>query len=146
MVMAGGFLYIPLALWLVGSIALQTIRRDWLYSALMSLPVPIISGWFLAVEQEGKFLGLSIEHIHQFAPWIGLSFLALAITAVAFIRLRQRWIRVNVLLISGLLTLIMVACYADGRLAFSLLSLVMVGLLLGPALVERGIRYARSKH
>ena len=141
------FLYVPLALWLVCSVTLQTIRRDWLYSALMLLPVPIISGWFLAIEQDGKFLELSIEHVHQFAPWIGLSFLALAVTAVAFIRLRQRWIKVILLLISGLLTLIMVACYADGRLsllAFSLLSLVMVGLLLGPALVERGIRYAKQ--
>ncbi len=141
-------LYVPLALWLVYSVTVQTIKTDWLHSALMLLPVPIIIGWFLAVEQEGKFLELNLEHIQQFAPSIGLSFLALAITAAAFVRLRQRWLRVVLLLISGLLTLIMVACYAEGRLglpAFSVLTLVMLGLLLSPALVERKIRYGKQR-
>lgn len=141
-------LYIPLALWLVYSITIQTIKRDWLYSALMMLPVPIIIGWFLAVEQEGKFLELSLEYIHHFAPWIGLSFLALAVTVAAFIRLRQRWLRAALLLISGLLTLIMVAYYSEGRFslpAFSVLTLIMLGLLLSPALMERRIRYGKQR-
>ena len=141
-------LYIPLALWMVGSITIQTIKRDWLYSALMLLPVPIIIGWFLAVEQEGKFLELSFERIRYFAPWIGLSFLALAATVTVFFRLRQRWLRVTLLPISGLLTLIMVAFYAEERLglvALSILILVMVGLLLSLALVERRIRYGKQQ-
>lgn len=141
-------LYIPLALWLVSSVTIQTIKRDWLYSALMLLPIPIIVGWFLAVEQEGKFLELSPERIHQFAPWIGLSFLALAVTAATFIRLRQRWLRVALLFMSGPLTLIMVAYYAEGRLelpAFSVLILIMLGLLLSPALVEQRIKYHKQR-
>ncbi len=141
-------LYVPLTLWLVWSVTVQTVKRDWLYSALMMLPVPIIIGWFLAVGNEGKFLELSFERIHHFAPWIGLSFLALAITAAIFIRLRQRWLRVALLLISGLLALIMVACYAEGRLslpAFSVLILIMLGLLLSPALVERRIRRGKQQ-
>jgi len=140
--------YVPLALWLVGSITIQSIKRDWLYTALMLLPVPIIIGWFLAVEQEGKFLELSLERIHQFAPWVGLSFLALAVTAAAFIRLRQRWLRIALLLISGCLILFMVACYAEGRLglpAFSVLTVIMLGLLLSPALVERRIRFGKQR-
>jgi len=137
-------IYIPFASWLVYSVTIQTIKRDWLYSALMLLPVPIIIGWFLAVEKEGKLLTLSLEYLHQFAPWIGLSFLALAITAAAFVRLRQRWLRIALLFISGPLTLIMVACYAEGRLSlltFVVLILIMLGLLLGPAIFERKIRY-----
>ena len=141
-------LYIPLALWLVGTVTIQTIKRDWLYSALMLLPVPIIIGWFLAVEQEGKFLELSLERIQQCAPWIGLSFLTLAATAAAFIRLRQRWLRVALLFMSGPLILIMVACYAQGRLglpAFSVLILIMLGLLISPALVEQRIRFHKQR-
>ena len=42
-------LYIPLALWLLYRVTVQTIKRDWLYSSLMLFPVPIILGWFLAV-------------------------------------------------------------------------------------------------
>lgn len=140
-------IYIPLALWLVCSVAIQTIKRDWLYGALMMLPLPIILGWFLAVEQEGEFLELSFERIQYFAPWIGLSFLALAATAAAFIRLRQRGLKVALLFISGFLILIMVARYAEGRLgllAFSILSLIMLGLLLSPALLERRIRFGKQ--
>lgn len=136
-------LYVPLALWLLYAITIRTIKRDWLYSTLMLLPVPVIVGWFLALEQEGRFPELSLEHIRNLAPWIGLSFLALAITAATFVRLRQRWLKVAVLLISGLLTLIMVACYTEGRLGIPvllILMLVMVGLFLTPALLERKVR------
>jgi len=140
--------YVPLALWLVSFVAVQTIKRDWLHSALMLLPVPIIIGWFLAVEQEGKFLTLNLERVTDLAPWIGRSFLALALTVAVFIRLRKRWLKATLLFISGPLTLIMVACYAQGSLsllAFSVLILVMIGLLLGPALVERRIRRGRQR-
>ena len=136
-------LYIPLALWLVYSIIVQTIKRDWLYSSLMLFPIPIIIGWFLAVELEGRFPEFSMHHLHDFAPWIGLSFLALAAAVATFIRLRQRWLKIAILVVSGLLTLTMVAYYADGRLsptAFLVLMLVMLGLFLSPALIERKIR------
>ncbi|MFC1987231.1 permease prefix domain 1-containing protein [Chloroflexota bacterium] len=141
-------IYIPLALWLVCSITIQTVKGDWLYGALMLLPVPIIIGWFLAEEQEGGFLELNLEHINAFAPVIGLSFLALAATAAAFIRLRQRWLRVTLLIISGLLSLITVAYYTGGGLGFtaiSVLILIMMGLLLIMALVERRIRYGKQQ-
>lgn len=141
-------LYIPLALWLLYRVTVQTIKRDWLYSSLMLFPVPIILGWFLAVQLEGRFPEFSGERLHDLAPWIGLSFLALAITAATFIRLRQRWLKVAVLFISGLLTLIMTAGYAEGRLGLStflVLILVLLGLFLTPALLERKIRYYRQR-
>ncbi len=141
-------LYLPLALWLVLSITIQTIKRDWLYCALMLLPAPIIAGWFVAVEQKSQLLILNLDHISHFAPWIGLSFLTLAITAAAFIRLRQHWLRVVLLLTSGLLTLAMVARYTEGRLEqpiFLLLTLVMLGLLLSPALVESVLRHHKQQ-
>jgi len=141
-------LYIPLALWLLYRVTVQTIKRDWLYSSLMLFPVPIILGWFLAVQLEGRFPEFSVERLHDMAPWIGLSFLALAVTAATFIRLRRRWLKVAVLFISGILTLIMAACYAEGRLGlptFLVLILVLLSLFLTPALLERKIRYYRQR-
>ena len=141
-------LYIPLALWLLYRLTVQTIKRDWLYSSLMLFPVPIILGWFLAVQLEGRFPEFSVERLHDLAPWIGLSFLALAITAATFIRLRQRRLKVAVLFISGLITLIMAACYAEGRLGLStflVLILILLSLFLTPALLERKIRYGRQR-
>ena len=136
-------LYIPLALWLLYSAIVQAIKRDWLYSSLMLFPMPIIIGWFLAVELEGRFPEFSVQRLHDFAPWIGLSFLALAAAVATFIRLRQRWLKIAILVVSGLLTLTMVAYYAQGSLsltAFSVLILMMLGLFLSPALIEQKIR------
>jgi hypothetical protein len=136
--------YIPLALWFIFSIVVQTIKRDWLQSSLMLFPVPIIIGWFLAVGLEGKFPEFSAQRLQDLAPWIGLSFLALAASVVVFIRLRQRWLKVTILVVTGLLTLAMVAYHAEGSLnwlAFLILILVMLGLFLSPALVERKVRH-----
>jgi len=141
-------IYLPLALWLVLAVTIQVIKKDWLYSTLMLLPIPIIIGWLFTVEKDGKFLELSLENIRYFAPWIGLSFSALALTVAAFIRLRQRWLKVTLLLISGFLVLTMVAFYAEGRLglpAFLVLALVMIGFLLIPALMERRIRNRKQE-
>jgi len=139
-------LYIPLALWLLYSIIVQTMKRDWLYSSLMLFPVPIIIGWFIAVGQEGRFPEFSLERLHHFAPQVGLSFLALAATVAIFIRLRQRWLKVAVLLVLGLLTLTIVVYHAGGGLslpAFLVLIVIMFGLFLTPALLERRLRHSK---
>ncbi|MFC1920275.1 permease prefix domain 1-containing protein [Chloroflexota bacterium] len=140
-------IYLPLALFLVVFITVKTIKRDWLYCPMMMLPVPIIIGWFLAAGKEGELFELSFEYIGYFAPGIGLTFLALAITVAAFIRLRQRWLKLALLPLSGLLTLATVAFYSEGRLSlpsFIILILIMAGLLLSPALMERRIRYGKQ--
>ncbi len=141
-------IYIPLALWLLYSVSVQTIKRDWLYSVLVLLPLPVIIGWFLAVPLKGRFPEFNLQRFHDFAPWIGLSFLALAVAVAMFMRLRQRWLKVTVLFISGLLTLTIVAFYAGGELglpAFLILVLVMLGLFLTPALLEGKIRHGRQR-
>lgn len=137
-------LYIPLTLWLLYSIAVQTIKRDWLYSSLMLFPVPIIIGWFIAVGLEGRFPEFSIERLYDYAPRMGLSFLVLAAAVAVFVRLRKRWLKVAILIISGLITLTLVAFYAWSRLslpAFLVLILLMLSIFLVPALLERRIRH-----
>jgi hypothetical protein len=139
-------LYVPLAAWLVYAITVQTIKRDWLYSSLMLLPVPIIIGWFLAVQLRGRFPEFSMLHLNDLAPWIGLSFLVLAVSVAMFVRLRQRWLKVTVLIAAGILTLLMVAYYADGRLGLTtllVLILLMLSIFLVPALVKQKVRYSK---
>ena len=141
------FLYIPLALWWLYYIMDQTVRRDWLFSSLMLLPVPIIVGWVLAIEPQSRLADYNMQRVNEFALSIGLSFLALALTIITFTRLRQRWLRIGLLFISGLLTLTMIVYYTDGRLsliAFLVLVLAMGGLFLIPALLERRIRKSKS--
>ncbi len=137
--------YLPLALWLLYAITLQTIKRDWLYTSLMLLPVPAVIGWFLAIEPINQFPEDWLQRMQDFAPWIGLTFLALGVTVATFIRLKKRWLRVSVLVVSGLITLTIVAYYTEGRLsilAFLILMVVMLLVLLSPSLVERTLRHS----
>ena len=136
-------IYFPMALWWLFHIIIQTSRRDWIFSSLMLLPIPIIVGWFLAISPQGKLMEFSLQRVYYFAPWIGLSFMALALTIAAFIRLRQRWLRIGLLGTSGILTLTLVVYYTTGKLdilTFLGLVLVMWGVLLLPALLEHQIR------
>jgi hypothetical protein len=138
--------YIPLALWWLLHIVIQTTKRDWLFSSLMLLPIPIIIGWFLAVSPEGKFTEYSMQRAYSLAPWIGLSFMALALTIAAFIRVRQRWLRIGLLAVSGIMTLTLVVYYTNGRLntlTFVGLMFVMWGVFLIPAVLERRLRSGR---
>jgi hypothetical protein len=139
--------YFLLALWWLFCLVVQCTRRDWLLSSLMLLPVPIIIGWVLTLLPEARFTEQTLRRVYFFAPWIGLSFFILALTIGAFIRLRQRWLRIALLIVSGLSTLAMVAYYAGGRLTlptFFGLVLVMWGLFLGPPLLERWLRKRRG--
>ncbi len=131
--------YFLLTLWWLFFLLAQTIRRDWLLISLMLLPTPIIIGWFITLVPDLKITGQTMERINYFAPWIALSFLILALTIAAFIRLRQRWLRIFLLIISGLLTLTLVVYYVGGRLniqTFAGLILIMWGLFLVPPLLE----------
>jgi hypothetical protein len=131
--------YFLLALWWLFCLVIQTTRRDWLLSSLMLLPAPIVVGWFLTLVPGGKITDQVFQRIDYFAPWIALSFLILALTIAAFIRLRQRLVRIVLLSLSGLLTLTLVAYYAGGRLSvqtFVGLILVMWGLFLVPPTLE----------
>ena len=138
--------YFLFALWWLFCIVVQTTKRDWLLSSLMLLPVPIIIGWFLTLVPDAKITAQTMERVNYFAPWIAVSFLILALTIAAFIRLRQRWLRIALLIISGLLTLTIVIYYVGGKLdaqTFAGLILVMWGLFLVPPLLERWLRKSR---
>ena len=141
-------IYIPLTLWWLYYLIDQTIRRDWLFGTLMLLPVPIIAGWVLAIAPQNNFTEYSMPRVYDFAPYIALSFLVLALTIATFLRLRQRWLRTALLIISGLLMLAMIALYTGGSIslpAFLVLALAMGGLFLIPALLERRLRKTRQR-
>jgi hypothetical protein len=136
-------MYIPLAFWLLRIVAIQTVRRDWLYGALMLLPVPMVLAWLLVAVRENWYLGLNLEQISILANWIGLTFVILAATALVFFRVRQRWLKVAVLPASGLSILIIIVFYASTKLNFGtflFLVLIMAGLIFSPALLEKRLK------
>jgi hypothetical protein len=135
--------YLSLAAWWLVRIVNQIVKKDWLFSSVMLLPIPIIVGWFLTICPTGKPTEASLELAKMMAPWIALSFFALALTIAAFIRIRQRWLRITLLALSGGLTLTLVANYTHGYLTtpmFAGLMLIMWGVFLIPPLLERRLR------
>ncbi len=142
------FVYIPLALWWLIRVIVSTIKRDWLLSSLMLLPLPIIIGWYLAVSPSGGISKETLDQLYKFSPWIGLSFMGLAATIAVFIRLRQRWLRITLLATSGLVTLCLIVYHSTGNvnnLAFLGLLFVLWGGLLIPPVLERRLKNSRVK-
>lgn len=143
--------YVPLALIIIFSVTKKITRKDWVFASLMLLPIPIMLGWILALwllalEHENGFL--SYEQLYEFAPLIALSFAVLALTVATFIRVRQRWLKVGVLLTLEIFVLVIVVL--GGKSSINLggwLGLVLLAaiLLLGPALLERKIKQANHK-
>jgi len=138
--------YAIVSIWLFYRFTGRIRYRDWLYASLMLLPVPTIIAWFLVVEPSGSFPGYDTARIDPFAPWIGLSFLAWGVAAAIFMRLRRRWLKGAVLVVTGVLSLLLVVFYARGRLdlgVYAGLNVLMLGLFLTPALMEkkRGTEY-----
>lgn len=134
-------LYIPLVLWLFSFIAIKFLRRDWVYSSLMLLPLPTFIGWFLASNTPHP-TGLRLEFLYDNAPWPGISFLVMAFTVTLFVRLKHRWMRVTVLCICGLttITMIILASSALGVSAFCGLVILALSFLLVPAFIEHKVR------
>ncbi|NWF78123.1 MAG: hypothetical protein HXY36_06000 [Chloroflexi bacterium] len=135
--------YLGLALWWLFRIIILTIKRDWLFSSLMLIPLPIIIGWLLAISPSGRFSEESIQRLYYYAPWIGLSFMGLALTIAVFIRLRQRWLRVGLLAASSLPTISLIVYHSTGyliNLAFLGLLIIMWGVLLIPLLLEKRLK------
>jgi membrane protein YdbS with pleckstrin-like domain len=64
-----------------------------------------------------------------------------------FIRLRQRVLKIAMLLISAFLTLSLVLYYAQGRLGlpvFTILVLLVLGLFITPAVLEHRIKHNQT--
>jgi hypothetical protein len=131
-------IYIPVAIILLVLVVKQTLKRDWLFISLMLLPVPIVLGWLLSLGLSDRIT--DIEHVYHAGTLIGLSFGILALSVVIFVRAKQRWLKTWVLIVPEVLILAIVALENSESISligWLLLSLLAVGLILGPALLER---------
>jgi hypothetical protein len=136
-------IYFPLAGWWFLRLIIQTTKKDWLLSTMMLLPLPIIVGWFMAIAPSGKMDEESLGMVNRYAPLIGMTFMVLAFTIGTFIRLRQRFLRISLLAVSGLLTLTVAIYLATGHIndaCFIGPVLGMWAVLLIPPLLERQLR------
>jgi hypothetical protein len=113
-------IYIPLALFAFIYIVRQTARRDWLYASLMLAPMPVLFSWFLSLGAGNEFLTNSIwmARLQTKAPWIVISFIALAVATIGFIRLKPRRYKIISLLIPPVVILFSVTLASRGNIDF----------------------------
>jgi len=141
--LAAFILYFPLASWWLFRVVIETTRRDWIFASMALVPLPIAAGWFLALSPDLSLSEVTLTRLELYSPWIGLSFLILALIIAVIIRVRKRVVRIAFLITSALLTLTMVVYYTRGyvgTLTFVGLILIMWGIFLIPPLVERFVR------
>jgi hypothetical protein len=135
--------YIPLTLWLVYRVFSQTLKMDWAYISLMLLPMPMIISWVVVANKRAAFSAFDINKLAEYGPWIGLSFLTLALSVVFFVRMRRRWLKISFLFITGIISTLLISGYAWGRIdliSLLLLILFQASIFLVPALMENGVR------
>jgi hypothetical protein len=140
-------IYYGLAVWLIVSISIRVVRRDWILASFLLAPLPIVGCWLFNIQQTGV--------LFRYAPALGqwdmamaLAATVLAITSAAFIRLRPRALKVGAVITVSSVALAMVADRLWGNvgffglLAFSLVSLVFLSL---PALLRATLRPAQME-
>ncbi len=138
--------YVPLVLLVIISVTKASLKRDWLFTSLMLLPLPITIGWIVALLGNTNLLWK--EQIQHFAPMIALSFSVLAIAAATFIRMRQRWAKFGTLIVLESIVFIMIVYAGKSSVSpvtWLLIALLGLFLLIGPALLEQNFTRNHSK-
>jgi hypothetical protein len=140
-------LYIPLVIWLVCLITIKFIRRDWIYSSLMLLPVPTIVGWFVASNRETLLTSSVNNFLPDFTPWTAVTFLLLAFAVTVFVRSKSRRLRVIALCIAGFGTTAIITLVSNrlGFPAFIGLAILTASFILIPAYIELRLRKHRRR-
>ncbi|HAV10027.1 MAG TPA: hypothetical protein DCX22_00160 [Dehalococcoidia bacterium] len=133
--------YVIVSFLLLGFIGKQTIRKDWLLLSLTMLPVPIVIGWLLSLYLQ--IGALRLDMIYRTAPMVSLSFVVLSLAVLMFVRIKQRWIKVGILLIPEVALVSIMALTSEGAMSFLwwlFLVALSVFLLFSPAVIDRRFR------
>jgi hypothetical protein len=136
------------AIWIIIRTTIRVARRDWILASLMLVPLPIVGGWLLNIEQVGGLFQGSAKVLHLSDMYMGLALITLGITSAVFILLRQRVLKVGALVSIGSIAMAMIAHNLWGEQSFLGLlatSLLLLLLLLSPALLEAKMGHGEQK-
>ncbi len=136
------------SLWVIVSTAKRVVKRDWILTSLMLVPLPILGSWLFNIEQMGGLFQGTGTALHQWDTSMALVLTVLGVTSAAFIRLRQRVLKVGAVVTIGVIAGTIAAHNLWGHLGFlGLLGMSVLSLLflLSPALLESRIGHGEPK-
>ena len=140
----GILIYIPLALWLVAAVVVRVIRTDWILASLMGLPFPFIATWLVFLQGHGGILAYRTAQFQETDGYTAMGLLALAATSAIFCRMRQRLLKMSLLLIAipVVFALVYFGYQSEaGPLGLIAMSSICLAFLLSPFFLESRIDY-----
>jgi len=139
--------FVLFSLWIIIRTTIRVVKRDWLLTSLMLVPLPVMGGWLFDPDGAGNlFQGHSALAQPLDGP-MALALICLAATSAIFIRLRQRVLKFVALLAVGTLAMTTLVHYFSGRSDFfglPAISLVLSAILLSPALLEAKVGHGEQ--
>ncbi|MBI4297097.1 MAG: hypothetical protein HY676_01015 [Chloroflexi bacterium] len=131
--------YVPLALGILVAVAGRVAQQDWLHVSLMFLPLPVLAGWALRLQQQDKLLEQGRYRLQDMDPGMAVILAVLALSVIAFLRLRRRLLKIS-LLLSTTVGVLIVLSLSQGVplnfLGFVLVASALAVFLLSPALLD----------
>lgn len=140
--------YVPFSLWIIASVAVRVVRRDWLLASLTSLPFPFLTSWILFFNWPGG-LWAGSTRVPETDGDRAVVFLALAVTTAVFFKVGRRMVQIGLLTLSTVLLVVYTVAaipLSFGFLAIILVSLSSVAFLLSPAILEARLGKRSSTH
>ena len=144
LVYVGIAVYLPLSLCILSSVVVRVIRRDWILASLMALPFPFIGAWLVFLQGHGGFPAYYTGKFQETDVYTAVGLLTLAVTTAIFCHMRQRMLRIGLLLIAIPVVFALVWFgYQSGASPLSLvaMSVVCLAFLLSPYFLESRIEY-----
>ncbi len=137
-----------LSLWLIIRTTIRVVRRDWILASLMLMPFPIIGGWLFGIREFDSIFGAASANASNALNMpMSTALVVLGITSTAFIRLRQRKIKVGALAMLGSTAFAVLANHLGSGLSFPvllLISFLLLTFVLSPALLEAKIGHGED--
>jgi len=132
--------YIPASVAILVTVARQVARQDWLHASLMALPLPPLAWWAFRLNQQGRLVEEGQYRLQDMDGGMALIMAAAAISVMVFLRLKERHLKVCLLLATAVGVLAAVVLSGGVHLnvpGFALVAFALVVMLLSPALLDQ---------
>ena len=131
-------IYVPISLWILASVIMRLVKRDWLLASFTALPFPFLTSWILFLNWQG-FLWSGSSKIQETDIDRVVVFLALAVTTAIFFKVGRRLVQIALLTLSTALMVVYTVVAIPltfGILAVILVILSSVAFLFSPAILD----------
>ncbi len=131
--------YVPFSMWIMASVILKMVKRDWLLASLTALPFPFLTSWVLFLNWQGGLWTEQAERMQDSDTARALIFLAMAVTTAVFLKVGPRLLRIGLLTVTTSILVIITAASLPvslNALAVILMIVASVAFLLSPAMLE----------